>query len=260
METTNSNLRVIIVDDEIAAIDVLKYKLLKYNPQIEILAHCDNADEACEAIEILKPNLVFLDIEMPNFSGFDVLANIENPTFEVIFSTAHEQYTIDAIRADAFDYLLKPISEDDLARALGKLEKKIKDKAENKSSEIIASPDFFNFLKPLKVQKRLQVVTAECTHFIPYEDIIRIDADGSCSHIHILNRKRIISGKPLCEYDFLDKGDNEFMKVHRSHIINLNVVSRYIRGDGGIAIMNDHSEIDIARRKKDEFLNRLSER
>ncbi len=245
-------MKVILVDDEKAALVILKHKLmLLHSANIEILAECNNAEDAISAINTLKPDLVFLDIEMPNLSGFDILAKLQNTDFHVIFATAHEEFVLQALRVNAIDYLLKPVDEDDLALAIDKVEKKMKSSKE--PTDTISK--LLGFLRTTKA--KLQVPTAEGTYFIPYEEIIRIEADGSYSHIFAKDRKKITTSKPIGEFDFLDNNENEFMKVHKSTIINLNMVTKYKRGDGGIAIMIDNVEVDIARRRKDDFLKRL---
>jgi two-component system, LytTR family, response regulator len=244
-------MKVILVDDEKAALVILKHKLKLQRPNIEILAECNNAFDAIEAINTMRPDLVFLDIEMPNLSGFDMLNQFENKDFHVIFATAHEDFVLQALRMNAIDYLLKPIDEEDLGIALSKVEALLNDKS-NPINPIDKLLDFFKYAKT-----KLQVPTVEGTHLIPYEEIIRIEADGSYSHVFAKNRKKITVSKPIGDFDYLDNGENEFMKVHKSTIINLSMVAKYKRGDGGIAIMVDDAEVDIARRRKDDFLRRL---
>jgi two-component system LytT family response regulator len=245
-------MKVILVDDEKAPVTILKHKLLKIRPDIQIIATCNNDLEAINAIETLKPDLVFMDIEMPNQSGFDIVAKFKNPDFFVIFATAHEEFILKALRAHAIDYLLKPIDEEELSNALAKVQDLLNQKAMPTDS-VAQLMDYFKHSKA-----KLQIPTMDGTHFIPYEDVIRIEADGSYSHIYSKNRKKITTSKALCEFDFLDNGRNEFIKVHKSNIININMVSKYKRGDGGIAIMVDDAEIDIARRRKDDFIKKLS--
>jgi two-component system, LytTR family, response regulator len=245
-------MKVILVDDEKAALVILKHKLLSQQAsKIEILAECNNAEDAIVAINSMKPDLVFLDIEMPNLSGFDILSKLQNTDFHVIFATAHEEFVLQALRVNAIDYLLKPVDEDDLSLALSKVENKMK--TEKEPADNITK--LLGFFKATKT--KLQVPTAEGTYFIPYEEIIRIEADGSYSHIFAKSRKKITTSKPIGEFDFLDTDENEFMKVHKSTIINLNMVAKYKRGDGGVAVMIDDVEVDIARRRKDDFLRRL---
>ena len=251
-----------LVDDEKSALTLLRHKLKRCDPDIEILAECESVESALAALEAAQPDVLFLDVEMPGATGFELLKSLgEDAPFQVIFTTAHSEYAIEALRGGAFDYLLKPVQEDELARALDRLGQKMR----AKQPEVPAGPQggIAALLKSLQTlqdkDKKLPVPTAEGVLFLPVADIIRAEAAGSYSTIYLTGKQKLMTSKNLTELEeMLDSGD--FCKVHKSHLVNLRYVSKYIRGEGGILVLTDGSEIDVARRKKEELLARLAVR
>lgn len=243
--------RSILIDDEEGAREALANILLTYFPDVEIIGKADSAKKGVEMICSLHPELVFLDIEMPGGNAFDLLSSpaLERVmNFEVIFVTAFDHYALQAIKYSALDYLLKPVDMDELKKALLKYEGKKNEK---------------NFFKE-KLSVLLNNVTAD-THrkiaipdvdgltFITVEEIIRCESDGNYTIIHTSAGKKMLSSRTLSEYDDLLSGGN-FFRVHRSHLINLHHIKKYYRGEGGYVVMSDESQIEVSRRKKNEFI------
>jgi two-component system LytT family response regulator len=255
-------LKALLVDDEKSALTLLRHKLRRCDPDIEILAECESVESALAALETARPDVLFLDVEMPGATGFELLQRLgEDAPFQVIFTTAHSEYAIEALRGGAFDYLLKPVQEDELARALDRLTQKMR----AGQPVAIAPPEngIAALLKSLQTlqdkDKKLPVPTAEGVLFLPVADIIRAEAAGSYSTIYLNNKQKLVASKNLSELEEMLSND-DFFKVHKSHLVNLRYVAKYIRGEGGILILTDGSEVDVSRRKKEELMGRLAVR
>jgi two-component system LytT family response regulator len=254
-------MKAILVDDEKSARTLLRHKLLRYDAEIEILAECASVEEALGALANQQPDVLFLDVEMPGATGFELVQQLgADAPFQVIFTTAHSEYAIAALRGGAFDYLLKPVQEDELAAALDRLRQKLPAAAPQPA---VAQEGVAALLKSLQSlqdkEKKLAVPTSEGVLFLPLTDIIRAEAAGSYATIFLNNKQKLVASKNLTELEnMLDSPD--FYKVHKSHLVNLRYVSKYIRGEGGILVLTDGSEVDVARRKKEELLARLAVR
>ncbi|MCC6459861.1 MAG: response regulator transcription factor [Saprospiraceae bacterium] len=248
----------ILVDDEKSALTLLRHKLRRCNPDIEILAECESVASALEALESQQPDVLFLDVEMPGATGFELLNRLgDDAPFKVIFTTAHSEYAIEALRGGAFDYLLKPVQEDELARALERLPAKI-------TPPVPAAPvdgGIASLLKSLQTlsekDKKLPLPTSEGVLFLPLSDIVRVEAAGSYSTIFMQSRQKMVVSKNLTELEEM-MGSPDFFKVHKSHLVNLRYVTKYIRGEGGVVVLADGTEVDVARRKKEELMARLA--
>ena len=246
-------IKAIIVDDEAKSRATLNSLVTKHCKNISIAEMADSVDAAILAIEKHKPDLVFLDIEMPFGSGFTLLERIKNPAFDVIFTTAYDHYAIKAIKFSALDYLLKPIDIDDLTAAV--------DKLENKSSDKKApAPDFELLLSNLKLKSnsaKISVPTFDGLQMLNAADIIKCTADESYTHITLANGSKLMVSRILKEYEDL-LSDMNFFRVHNSCLINLAHVVKYVKGDGGHVVMTDGETVEVARRKKNELLTRLT--
>lgn len=240
----------IIVDDEKQCCETLAHLLATYCPRVKLMAQCSNAEEAKTAINSLEPDLVFLDVEMPGASGFDLLTQIKPINFEVIFTTAHDQYAIRAIKFSALDFLLKPIGRHDLEQAI--------DRADAKASMRQKKIDTLLYnLNYLNVEKKIALPTLNGFDFVSIGDIIRCESDNNYTVFHLLNNRKILVSKTLKEYE--EMLDNyHFFRVHQSHLINLRHIKSYIKLEGGTITMDDNSVVDVSRRKREEFIKRLS--
>lgn len=242
---TGLPLRCLIVDDELSGREVLKTLIRKHCPELTLVAEASSVDEGCAKVGMA--DLVFLDIELPDGTGFDILDQAESKQFEVIFVTAYDQYGIQAIKASATDYLLKPVSVKELKAAVERVLIRIAQNLKTEAGEIRADG-----------LKRLMLPNAEGFAVIEVENIIRCTAQSNYTQFHLLNGKTILVSKTLREYETL-LAESGFVRIHNSHIVNLTHVRSYVRGKGGYVIMSDGSYVDVSTRRKEAFLNALAQ-
>ena len=248
-------MRTIIVDDEPDGIRTLK-KLLELNcPEVEVIATCPDAISAKRKLQDFHPALVFLDIQMPGKSGFDLLSELPEHDFEVIFVTAFNQYILQALQFSAVDYLMKPVDEDKLVEAIQRVKKKLKKPKSAENTETLLH-NINKAASPLDM--RLCLPTLKGFSILELEEIIYCEAERSYTIFHLVNNKKITISKPLFAYDSLLEGTT-FFRLHKSFLINLLHAKEYIRGDGGVVIMSNGVEIEVSRRKKDQFLAKVKE-
>lgn len=247
-------IKALIVDDEGNARETLKMLVEQHTSNVEIFGMADSAETAYKMINELQPDLVFLDVEMPKGNGFDLLEHFDKVNFQVIFTTAYGHYAIKAIKFSALDYLLKPIDIDELRMAIDKVREHIAEQRNESENESIKT--LIENLNNTSMRK-IAIPDLEGITFVDIDDIIRCEADRNYTCIHLQNGRKLLSSKVLKEYEKLFT-DYQFIRLHNSHIINLRHVKRYIKGEGGTVIMSDESSVDVSRRRKSEFLERLS--
>ncbi|MBC7864879.1 MAG: response regulator transcription factor [Bacteroidia bacterium] len=246
-------IRAIIVDDEAKSRTTLSALLTRHCTNVTVVQMADSVETALIAIEKNKPDVVFLDIEMPFASGFTLLEKIKNPDFGIIFCTAYDAYAIKAIKFSALDYLLKPVDVDELIAAVNKIEEKQK-------STKRQTPDFELLLSNLKQKNnagKIAVPTFDGLQMISVAEIIKCTASESYTQISLQNGTKIMVSRILKEYDDL-LSEMNFFRVHNSCLINLAHVSKYVKGDGGYVVMTDGESVEVSRRKKAELLERLA--
>lgn len=245
----------LIIDDETKARNILRHYLETNIEHPMELREADSADAALSILNDYSPALVFLDVEMPVKSGFDFLVEIPSPAFDVIFTTAFNQYAIQAIRFSALDYLLKPIDPEELKSAVNR-------HLENKASKDSQKELYQNLMQNLKKQDpaefKIAIRSAEGSHFFHTKDIIRLEADSSYTHIFLSNGKRFTASKTLKYLEEMLDGHG-FMRVHKTHLINPAYISK-VNPDHTMATMSDGSEVEVSRRKKDELKEFISNR
>jgi two-component system, LytTR family, response regulator len=250
-----SMLNVVIIEDEAHGQETLKNLLKDYCENIEIAGIAGSVKEGIKAIEAIKPDLIFLDIELHTGTGFEILENVNRYDFEVIFTTAYENYAIKAIKFSAIDYLLKPIDITELREAVDKVRKRREQSLDNHK--------LLNFLKNLQgqndSQKIITLATSEGMEFIPVADIIKLEANGSYTTFYLKQGRSLLVSKNLKEYENL-LSEHGFFRVHHSCMINLNQVERYVKSEGGSIILKDGSQADISQKKKEKFLELMSQR
>lgn len=247
--------KAIIVEDELHSRQFLKNLVTEYCPELNLVALASDVEEGVAAIKEYKPDIVFLDIEMQTGTGFDLLLQFPAPEFDVIFTTAYDHYAIKAIKFSAIDYLLKPIEIEELQQAV----KKITDKKATNSSQEALQMLLKNLQAPQKEDPSITLATSEGLEFIPLQQIIRIEASGPYSYFFLKNNKKIMVSRNLKEYEML-LSDHGFFRAHNSHIINIREVKRMVKTDGGYAVMSDDSKISISPKKKDDFMQQMSQR
>lgn len=247
--------KAIIVEDELHSRQFLKNLVTEYCPELNLVALASDVEEGVAAIKEHKPDIVFLDIEMQTGTGFDLLLQFPAPEFEVIFTTAYDHYAIKAIKFSAIDYLLKPIEIEELQQAV----KKITDKKATSGNQEALQMLLKNLQAPAKEDPSITLATSEGLEFIPLQQIIRIEASGPYSYFFLKNNKKIMVSRNLKEYEVM-LSDHGFFRAHNSHIINIREVKRMVKTDGGYAVMSDDSKISISPKKKDEFMQQMSQR
>lgn len=245
----NKTFTAIIIDDEEDGRTVLQSLLGSHCPEIKIDKLCNTALEGLEAIKTSKPDIVFLDINMPNMNGFGLLDQLENKDFHLIFVTAYSHYAIKAIKYAALDYILKPIDAEELEQTVKKCiqlgsefnHKKINHFIQNLGNEEI---------------ERIVLPVRDGYIFVEIKDIVRCEADSNYTRIFISNKEEHIVCKTLKDFE-AQLSNHRFFRIHKSHLINLNYIKKYTKGDGGSVTMKDNTSLDVSRRNKEEFLRHL---
>jgi two-component system, LytTR family, response regulator len=248
-------IKTILVDDEARGLNSLK-KMLEHNcPQVKIVAECADASSALEKIKSLVPQLVFLDISMPGKNGFDLLNELDDINFEIIFVTAHNDYTLQAFRYSAIDYLMKPVDEDLLSEAVKRAAKRI---GANPTRNNIDA--FLYNLNRLQDPRDMKLCIPDLKGFqvIPLSDIVYCEGESSYTIFHLANGEQCTASRTIVEYELLLQ-DSGFCRIHKSYLVNLIHVKEYQKGEGGVVILSNNIEVEVSRRKKESFINRMKE-
>ena len=248
-------LRTVIIDDEINSRESLHTLLDKYCTGVEVVATASGVEEGVRIIGEADPDLVMLDIQMQDGTGFDLLKQIDNPKFQLIFTTAHDEYAIKAFKFSAIDYLLKPIELEELEGAVERA-KSIQSKKQDHDSR---EPLIKNLLAYDSANPRITISTEHALEILAVKDIVRLESDGNYTHFYLSDGRKIIASKHLKHYDEMMLGPG-FMRVHKSHIINLEFVTRYMKAEGGSIQLSTGDEVPLSRRRKDVFLEIYSRR
>jgi len=250
-----NRIKSILIDDEPRGLSSLQ-KLLEFHcPEVEVMQTCRRASEAKAAIEQLHPELIFLDIEMPGKNGFELLDEIPQIDFEIIFVTAYNDYTTQALHLSAVDYLLKPVDENLLIQAVKRAVKRIGSNTDKQPVETF----LHNMQQAGAMQKmRLCIPFSRGFQVVDIQKIIYIEASGNYSNIHFTDRPMICASKTIHEYETLLE-DCNFVRVHKSYVVNLDHIAEYIKGEGGNVIVTGGTEIEVSRRKKDLLMRKMKE-
>jgi two-component system, LytTR family, response regulator len=251
--TNSGKITALIIDDDEFCCFQMQDLLGKYCHGIEVLATCASAAEGLRKIQELKPQLVFLDVEMPGMNGFEMVRKLPAVNFEIIFTTAHEHYAIRAIRFSALDYLVKPVDAVALQEAVSRMKDKLdhSEPAAQKPLEIVGIPSEKKF-------NNLAVPTMEGLLFIGIQDIIRCESDDKYTKIFLADKKMIMASRTLGDFEEILQ-PHGFFRIHKSYLINLAHLKKYLRGEGGQVIMTDGSTLDVSRRKKEELMGLVSQ-
>ena len=253
MTTDTKIIKAIIVDDEKGARESLSKMIEKYCPQIQVVAKADSMQTAYSAINVHLPDLVFLDIEMPNGNAFDLLEKFETVDFNIIFTTAFDHYAIKAIKFSAIDYILKPIDPEELIEAVERFKNIIykKEVLNSKFKTLLAN------LKSENKVKKLGLPEGDGFIFIKISEIIRCESNNHLTIFFLTDGRELLSSRSIAEFEQLLTDEN-FIRVHRAHLVNYNHIKKYIKGEGGYVIMEDNSKIEVSRRAKNELLDRIT--
>jgi two-component system LytT family response regulator len=242
----------ILVDDEHSSLENLEQKIRELCPELKIVACAEQPTEAIFLIRHHNPDVIFLDIEMPHMNGFRMLNELGDYSAEIIFTTAYNHYSVDALRLSAFDYLMKPISVTDLKEAVARLSKHMAVSTRERLDVLRQ-----NLNRNLSQDNRIAVPTWEGLEFIQLRNVVRIESNSNYSRIFFTSGPSLLVTKQLKEFEEM-LAPYRFCRVHNMHLINLNYVKRYLRGEGGRVIMENGDEIDVSRRKKDDFLKLIN--
>lgn len=242
------NVKAILIDDERKAIAILKNKLARLCPQVNTIGKTQDPKEAINLIQKLQPDLVFLDIAMPEMSGFDLLKKIDNPTFEIIFATAFDNYAIEAINHCAIGYLVKPFDNQGLIEAVNKAIINIEEKtAFKKNKLLIENLGIHKFQN-----KKIVIPSQEGLEFVKISEIIFLEGTNGYTKIHFLSRKPILSSYSIGYFNKLIK-NNTFYQIHKSYTINLIYIEKYL--NDGYVIMEKNHVLSVSRNRRQDFLN-----
>lgn len=251
-------IRAVIIDDEPAGRDALELMLNRYCPSVDVVGTTTSFETGLEIIGTTTPDLLFLDIEMPYGSGFDLLEHVPDPTFETVFTTAYAQYAYQAFRVQAIDYLLKPVLPGPLTESVQRVEKRL---LERRALDAESS-DSLEHLLTVLVDKsvhsnRIALRTAMSIEFVQVQDIIRCEAEKSYTVFFLVDGQKLIISKNLSEVEEMLSAFH-FLRVHHSHMINVAHIRRYVKGEGGYLIMSDGSEVSLPRRRRDELIRTIT--
>ncbi|HET9746551.1 MAG TPA: LytTR family DNA-binding domain-containing protein [Chitinophagaceae bacterium] len=245
--------RILIVDDEPAASNILKMLIEKHVPAAKEIKTCNSPDEALAIIGVWQPDLLMLDIEMPNMNGFDLLNRVGNSDFDVVFTTAYDKYAIKAIRFSALDYLLKPVDITELQNAVNKhIVKKFQPPQEQQK---LVSNLINNLQQKDQTGFKLAVSTTEGVFFFVPSEIIRLEGENNYTRFYFASQKPMLVSRTLKEYEDI-LSEHDFIRAHKSHLVNKKFVKHLDKE--GLLWLTDGSHIAVSRRKKEEVLKELS--
>ena len=243
----------VIIDDEATVRNAISSLLGDYFPEIRIIATAGTVEEGFESIVKHKPDLVFLDIELPDGTGFDLLRKFQQIPFKIIFVTGHQEYALDAIKVSALDYVLKPVDTDELRHAVEKAgqiisqeEQKLKFQALNEN------------LQSKKVLKRIILHTSDHLQLVSVSDIIRAEADSNYTSFRLANGKHVLVSRTIKEFESLLSGSG-MIRVHQSHLVNINYIDRFVKKDGGYILLKEGTKIPVSPNLKKQILQTLTE-
>jgi two-component system LytT family response regulator len=247
-------LKAIIIDDEINGVELLQHLVKDNCPNISVIAAETSPQRGKELIEKHNPDLVFLDIEMPEMSGFELLEKLKHLSFQVIFTTAYDNYALKAFKYNTVDYLLKPIIVSELIAAVNKLEEKSKNSSGN-----ISINHLLETLRSTQNQGRLAISSQNEILYVETEKIMRLESDSNYTNVILTDGKKITSSKTLKDYE-TSLSPNNFFRVHKTFIVNLDHVEKYVKSEGGYIVMKDNVQIPVSREKRQDLVNSLATR
>jgi two-component system LytT family response regulator len=249
-------IKTLIVDDEQHAREFLEKMLQRYFPyKFLVCESCESIDEAVKALDENKFDLVFLDIQMPNKNGFELLKEVKEVNFDVIFTTAHEEYAINAIKKGAIDYLLKPINYIDLLGAFNRLEQKKHKELQKNQLNL----QFENIDSGENLYKKIAITTETSIEFIKLNSIIYLEAQSNYTKFYLTNQVSLITSKTL-KYFEENLPNNLFFRTHKSYLVNMNFIKRFSKGNDLLIELTTGQKLPVSIRKKDEFIKTISQK
>lgn len=239
-------MKAILIDDEISNLENLRTLLTKHCPQVNIVATAQTVSDAVNVVENYTPDLVFLDIQMGEQTGFDVLSSLPNRNFEVIFVTAYNQYGIQAVKFAALDYLLKPVDIDELQTAVSKVAKKLAERTQSSQLDFLLQ----QLKTPQPAVSKIALPMQSEIRYIALSEIIRCEADNTYTFFFLANGEKILVSKSLKEYADLLK-PNGFLRTHQSHLVNPKFVKSWLKEDGGVLLLTSGEKIPVSKPNKE---------
>ncbi|MDA9773643.1 LytTR family DNA-binding domain-containing protein [Saprospiraceae bacterium] len=247
-------MKAILIDDEKNCLTSLSYDLQKYCPEISILDQCQSGKAGILAINKLQPDLIFLDIDMPNINGFEMLEMIQEINFATIFTTAYDQYALQAFKISAVDYLMKPIAKNELVSAVAKVKsQKSEENAQNKINFLIEQMQAIE----TDTVKKIAFPTFEGIEFVNLKNINYCKGDSNYTHVHLQDGTKLMISKTLRYVEEI-LCDYQFFRVHNSYIVNLDYVKKFVRSDGGYLVLENGTQITVSRSKKADLMKLFS--
>lgn len=244
-------IKAIIVDDEPYCCESLVTLLERYCPAVKVADICYSGEAALSAIQEQQPQVLFLDIEMPRMNGFEMLEKLSDINFEVIFTTSYDQYAIKAIHLSALDYLLKPVDREELQRAVQKVTQRLRFPLPQQLEILLQKIN-----QPVSILQKIALPTMEGLQMVAVGSIICCASDGNYTIFLLKNKQKIVASRTLKEIEAMLE-EYSFLRVHHSHMVNLNEVNKYIRGEGGYLIMSDDTTVDVSRSRKEMLMKKL---
>jgi two-component system, LytTR family, response regulator len=246
--------KAIIVDDENRSVDTLRSIIQQFcSNEVEIVGTANSVQEAYTLIHLVKPDIVFLDVEMPHGSGFDLLEKIPKPNFEVIFTTGFDRYAVTAIKFSALDYLLKPINIEEVKDAISKAKKRIESKHTQNNLEHLIN----NLRHPRDKNNKIPISVVNGFQFVPVNTIVFCQADDDYTYIYLTDGQKLTVSKNIKEFEDI-LANYDFFRIHHSYLMNRDYIKRYIKGEGGTILTEQGNELPVSRRRKQEFLEWLN--
>lgn len=244
-------IKAIIIDDESHCRKTLMMMLRDYCPEVNVVEQTGEPETAIASIKELTPDLIFLDVEMPNMNGFELLEKIPKINFEIIFTTSYDQYAIKAIRFSALDYLLKPVERGELQRAVQKVSQRRQAQYHQQLETLLNKLN-----RPVSPFQKIALPTMEGLQMVPINSIVRCESESNYTVFFLKDKQKMTVSRPLKEIEELLE-EYSFLRVHNCHLVSLNEIEKYVKGEGGYLVMTDGSNIDVSRTKKDALLQKL---
>jgi two-component system, LytTR family, response regulator len=248
-------LKAVIIDDEEASRDTLKNYLTKYCPEVEVMDLADSVKTGIKLIEKHQPDILFLDVEMPHGNAFDLLEQVKEPTFETVFVTAFSHYALKALNLSAAYYILKPVEIDELINAVTKI--KIQKEQKDKSKDAFHTKILIENIQTANKQlQKIVLPMMEGFEVIQVKDVIRCEANDNFTDFSLMDGRKLMICRTLKFYEELLE-EFDFFRIHKSHLINIQHVKKYLKGKGGQVVMSDSSTVDVSPNKKEDLLKRF---
>lgn len=248
-------LKAVIIDDEEASRDTLKNYLTKYCPEVEVMDLADSVKTGIKLIEKHQPDILFLDVEMPHGNAFDLLEQVKDPTFETVFVTAFSHYALKALNLSAAYYILKPVEIDELINAVTKI--KIQKEQKDKNKDAFHTKILIENIQTANKQlQKIVLPMMEGFEVIQVKDVIRCEANDNFTDFSLADGRKLMICRTLKFYEELLE-EFDFFRIHKSHLINIQHVKKYLKGKGGQVVMSDSSTVDVSPNKKEDLLKRF---